>query len=325
MDVIRYKEILEEARRAEHPLLVCDERIDGDSLGSALAFVDLFKQLGLPRPRVFVAADIPAVYHHLPHLDTTTRDATMFSDPTVDLVIVFDCSDDAYVERLLERAPLRPKVINIDHHKTNALYGDINLVVVDAPATAEVVYQLFDANGLTPSAQAAACLLTGLCFDTTAFSNSATNERALETASRLVLCGARVQDALRSLFKSRSVSALRVWGSALERLHLHPDYGAVITCITREDLEKNAIGEEEVEGLSNFLSLVTDTDSLFVLRETPEGDVKVSMRSQTRDVSEIAREKGGGGHARAAGYTVKGARLACGEDGCWRVELKEKK
>lgn len=325
MDSIRYKQIYDEVLKAEHPVLVCDERIDGDSLGSALAFVDLFKQIGRPRPSVYVACEIPNVYRHLPHTDVCTQDTALFQDPAIDLVIVFDCSDGEFVGRLVDLVPFHPTVINIDHHKTNSLYGTINLVITDAPATAEVVYRFFDANGFIPSKEAATCLLTGLCFDTTAFSNSATNERALETASRLMLCGARVQDAIRSMFKSRSVPALRVWGNALERLHHNPEYDCIVTCITRDDVKEQAIDEEEVEGLSNFLNLVTDTDTLYVLRETPEGDVKVSMRSATRDVSALAKAQGGGGHERAAGYTVKDSRLVCGKDGCWKVVEESRK
>jgi len=44
------------------------------------------------------------------------------------------------------------------------------------------------------------------------------------------------------------------------------------------------------------------------------------MRSLTRDVSEIAKQHGGGGHKRAAGYVIPQSKLVCGEDGCWRVE-----
>lgn len=320
-----YKRVFDELCHAEHPILICDERIDGDSLGSALAMADLFKQIGRPLPRVYVAENIPAVYRHLPHLDLCTTDIQMFNDPTIDLVVVFDCSDDRFVSALMEKIPSSPTLINIDHHKTNSFYGDINLVIPTAPATAEVMYRLFDYNGVIPSKQSASCLLTGLCFDTTAFSNSGTTHGALETASKLILCGARIQDAIRSMFKNRSIPALRVWGAALERLHNNKEFNCVATCILRKDMEENTIADEEVEGLSNFLSLVTDTDTLYVLRETPDGHVKVSMRSQTRDVSAVAKAQGGGGHESAAGYTVKNSHLVCGKDGCWGVVGREVK
>lgn len=322
MDGLLHKQVYEELLAAEHPVFICDERLDGDSLGSALAFVDVLKQHERPRPRVYVSDEIPAVYAHLPHIDMCTQDAGVFLDPTIDLIVVFDCSDEAFVRGLVGQHPGHPRVINIDHHKTNKHYGHVNVVMADAPATAEVVYRFYQENHLIPSREAATCLLTGLCYDTTAFSNSATNDRALQVASELVLCGARVQSVIRTLFKNRPVAVLRVWGAALERLHYNPEYDCVVTCITRKDIDDHKIGDEEIDGLSNFLSLVTDTDTLYVFRETADGHVKASMRSSSRDVSAIARAHGGGGHEKAAGYTVKDAKLVCGEDGCWKVEKK---
>ena len=320
MEAYLHQQVYTELCSAKHPVLICDERIDGDSLGSALAIVDVFAQQHRPKPTVFVSEAIPSVYAHLPHIDVCSQDRSVFDDASIDLVVVFDCSDEVYVQQLVDQIPSQPRIINIDHHKTNTRYGHVNLVTVGAPATTEVVYQLFQANQLIPSREAATCLLTGLCFDTTAFSNAATNDRVLAMASDLVMCGARIQSVVRTMFKNRSVSALRVWGVALERLHMHPQYDCVITCITRKDIEEHQIDDEEVEGLSNFLSLVTDTETLYVFRETSEGHVKVSMRSSSRDVSAIARAQGGGGHEKAAGYTVTDAHLVCGEDQCWRVE-----
>lgn len=320
MESIRHQQIYDALLSAHHPVFISDERTDGDSLGSALAMVDFLWQQNRSRPPVFVSSAIPEIYQYLPHIDMCTQDRAIFQDATIDLIVVFDCSDNIFVDGLLSLIPAHPRVINIDHHKTNALYGKINQVIVDAPATAEVVYRFFEYHKLVLSKEAATCLLTGLCFDTTAFSNSATNERVFTMASQLILSGARVQDAIRSLFQHRSVAALRVWGLALERLHDNPDLRCVVTCLTRKDIDEHQIADEEIAGLSNFLSLVTDTDTLAVLRETADGGVKVSMRSSSKDVSAIAKTHGGGGHEKAAGYTIAQARLVCRDGKVWKVE-----
>ncbi len=310
--------------RSEHPLFISDERVDGDSLGSALAVVDYLKGYG-KRPLVYVSEPVPAQYHHLPHLDRCTNDVGVFDNVAIDLVVVFDCSDELYVQRLVDLIASKPTVINIDHHKTNTLYGDINQVIVSSPATAQVIHNFFEANNILPSRDAATCMLMGICFDTSAFTNSATNDQSLEIASSLVLQGGRIHDVIRSMFKNRSVTALRVWGLALERLHENERFGGLTTCLTRRDINDNGVHDDEIDGLSNFLSLVTDTDFIAVTRETKEGHVKVSMRSQTRDVATIAKSHGGGGHKRAAGYMIEHSVLVCGDDGCWKVEAVAKK
>src|SRR3989338_8584578 len=308
---------------ARHPVFISDERIDGDSLGSALALADYLAQQGKIVP-VYVASPIPEQYQRLPRIHQCTMDVSIFEHPDIDVVVVFDCSDASFIQKILERVTCDPIVINIDHHKTNSRYGQVNQVIVDAPATAAVIHQFFEANQILPSRDAATCLLTGLCFDTTAFSNSATNERALDAASKLLLQGARIQDVIQAMFHNRSISALRVWGLALERLEEDSKQGMITTYLTRKDIEGNHVSDDEIDGLSNFLNLVTDMDTLQVLRETADGHVKVSLRSLTKDVSKIAQAYGGGGHMRAAGYVISNARLVCDVNQCWRVEREQK-
>lgn len=319
MESYTHKRIHDLLVAAKRPVFIADERLDGDSLGSSLALADFLKGRGVRVP-VYVAEAIPAKYQFLPNVDLCTSDVSIFDDPTIDLVVTFDCSDAAFVNRLHALVPSRPTIINIDHHATNSRYGHVNQVVTASPATAEVVYRFFRENDLIPSRDAATCLITGICFDTTVFSNAGTNVRAFEAASDLLMDGARIQEAIRNLYQSRSVDVLRVWGAALERLRHHPDRAVVATFLTRADLDANGVTEDEVDGISNFLSLVTEADVLFVMRETADGGIKVSMRSTGPDVSRVAKAMGGGGHTKAAGFGVKG--MVCDEKGCW--ELVEK-
>ncbi len=317
-----HKKIYEVLTSAKKPVFISDERIDGDSVGSALAMAHFMMQHGKKIP-VYVTREIPIQYQHLPCIDLCTHDLTVFDDDEIDVVVSFDCSDDQYIKGLLDKIPAQPIVINIDHHQTNPKYGHINQVDVNAPATAEVVHKFFQVNNIIPSRDAATCLLAGLCFDTNMFSNSATDNASLKSASDLVMYGARINDVIKSQFRNRSVGALRVWGLALERLEINDD-GSIATFITREDINTHTVDDDEIDGLSNFLNLVTDTDTLHVFKETENKDVKVSMRSRTQDVSIIAKENGGGGHKKAAGYTIENAKLICDESGCWKVEQIEK-
>jgi len=318
METYIHKQIFDQLISAKRPVFISDERIDGDSLGASLALVDYMAQRGMKVP-VYVPGPVPEQYQRLPHVGQCTYDKGIFDDSEIDVVVVFDCSDDLYVKSLVDLIPGNPMVINIDHHATNNRFGDINQVVVEAPATAYVIYQFFQVNNILPSRDASTCLLTGICFDTSALSNGATNESAFEVSSKLVLHGARIQDVIRTMFLNRSISALRVWGAALERLTVHGETKVVTTYLTRKDMEENDVTDDEIDGLSNFLNLVTDTDMLCVLRETTEGAVKASMRSLTQDVGSIAKRYGGGGHARAAGFSVPEARVHCDEKGRWCV------
>ena len=305
---------------AEQPLLVADERLDGDSLGASLAVADYLLRLRKP-VRVFVSESIPEKYKTLPHQDLCFFDSQELSKISADVVVFFDCSDEEYASRIVAslRGP-KPIILNIDHHISNPKYGHLHFVDTQAPATCEVVHRFFKENRLIVNKHVATCLFAGLVFDTTAFSNDATNAAALSSASELMFAGARGGETVRLLLKNRSIAVLRLWGIALERLWFNEEFQAVATCITRQDLEMFSVNEEEIEGLSNFLKGVITHNTICVMSEKQNGSVKVSLRTDTGDVASVARARGGGGHVKAAGFSIPNSRLVCGHDGCWRVE-----
>src|SRR3989344_1948921 len=305
MEAFVHQRIHDTLKAAKKPLLVCDARIDGDSLGSALAVADWLMKEG-KRPQVFVVTPVPESYRFLPLLHLTTTDRGVFADPELDAIAFFDCSREEFAADLLKPVPGRPVIINVDHHDTNTRYGDLNQVLADAPATAEVMYRFFRENDIPVSREAALCLLTGIYFDTTAFLNGGTNDRAFQAAADLVRCGAKSSDVIRALMLNRSLPALRVWGAALERLREIPGTGWVITHITRDDLASNGVRDEELQEFSDFLSLMVDADTLAVMREA-DGGMRLSMRTQSGDVARVARVLSGGGHVKAAGGFIPSA------------------
>ncbi|MBI2550797.1 DHH family phosphoesterase [Candidatus Uhrbacteria bacterium] len=304
---------------ASRILIVPDKRVDGDSLGSSLALADILIQEG-KQVVVLVSELVPPLYQFLPHLSLCTQDVSKAKALNPDLIISFDCSDAPYIESLRPSFPPGVLLINVDHHATNSRYGDLNLVDEKAPATAELLYRLLNYVRQKISPPAALCLLAGIGFDTSLLRNSNTNEASFRMIADLVRLGGRLPVIQQALTKSHSVASLRLWGLAFDRLHEHKPFGFISTFITRADLALADVDEEEVGGLSNFLKFVLNIDTLLVLRENQAGGVSCSMRSSHRDVSLIARAFGGGGHTRAAGFTVEKAKIHQLPDGSHRIE-----
>ncbi len=323
MEATRAQQIYQKFLDAKHPVLLLDEHIDGDSLGSCLAMADHLLSLG-KMVRIYTVQPIPERYKFLPHLHLCSLDATVLKDSSVDLIAFFDCSDVVFFKHITDSLSTQPVIINIDHHTTNPLFGHYNYVVTHASATAAVLYSIFHQNNVTPSKHAANCLLTGLCYDTTSFTNDATDQQAFFIASELIRLGATPQRIVRSIIADRSIASLRVWGVALERLRAHKAYGVVSTFITRADIETHGVSDEEVDGLANFLHFVSDAHTLFLLKETSDGGVKTSMRSTARDISKIAKLFGGGGHKKAAGFTIPNSHLSQDETQGWKVVFRTK-
>src|SRR3990167_631507 len=97
MELLTHKRIHDLLLSAQNPVLVSDVRLDGDSLGSVMAMYHFLREHG-KFSRVYVAEAVPEQYRFLPDVHVCSTNATMFYDSTIDLVVVFDCSEAAFVE-----------------------------------------------------------------------------------------------------------------------------------------------------------------------------------------------------------------------------------
>ncbi len=316
---VLYEQFHDLLMRSRRTLLVAHQKPDGDTLGSSSAVLNYLVREG--RDVVAFCADpIPEQYHYLPGWERFTNDPSVFND-AYDLLAVFDAGDLRYagVAPYVDAMPTRPTIVNVDHHTTNERYGDLNLLFTDASSTAEVVHRFFAANHVATDPHMATCLLTGIITDTSNFVNPATNATCIRAASNLLLCGARLNDITSSLVRNKSIPALQLWGRALEHLRENRTLGIASTVLTARDIkETGADSDDAVEGIANFLGAVLDVPVVMVLREQPDGTIKGSLRSTSKDVSAIAKLMGGGGHKKAAGFTVRGKLIE--KEGIWQVE-----
>jgi phosphoesterase RecJ-like protein len=295
----------EAIRSAKRILLVAHQKPDGDTLGSSSSVLNWLIREDKD-VTVFCADVPPTAFRYIDNIHRYSNDPAVF-DGQYDLVIVFDSGDLKYCGVADHMPRLVPGyfLANVDHHITNVHFGDLNIVLLDASSTAEVIHRFYEANQIHVDDRMATSLLTGLLTDTSSFSNAATNPVAVDAASKLLSAGARAHDIARHLLHDKSIDGLRLWGLVLSRLHHNKTDDVVSTYLLQKDTEH--VPNDVIEGVSNFLSAVNaDTDTVLFLRELPGGKVKGSFRSVSRDVSAIAKLIGGGGHKKAAGFTVEG-------------------
>lgn len=318
MSELLYKQIKEKIDGAKHILLLTDERIDGDTTGSTLGMFHVLNGMG-KRVTVFSPKPLPATFHFLPRVDVIRRDAAVFEDASIDLVLIFDCSDGVYINQFLPTMPKKAPLIVFDHHITNPKYGMLNLIEPASASTADVVWRFLKWAKYPIDAKAAQCILTGICTDTSTFSTGNTTAACLEAAHELSKLGAKLQEIVRHTMMNKSDAALKLWGLALSRLYQDMTFDAVATAIREQDLRETGAKEDDFEGLSNFMNAMLEgVETVLVLRETADGAVKGSLRSVTRDVAKLAEQHGGGGHTNAAGFKIPQAYLE-EKDGSWFI------
>lgn len=313
-------QLVQKLRSAKRVLVVSDGRPDGDSIGSATATLGWLKR---DYPGVHVQAfcqeRVPPSLLCVSHVLSFTTDKAIFSEPW-DLIVMHDAGDLAHggVEDALPHTPPGYTLVNIDHHATNARYGQINIVCTDACSTTEVLYRCFLQERIPVDAEMASSLLAGLLTDTSSFLNNGTTAGSLAMAADMLRLGARFQEIYASTMTRQSLESLKLHGQAFARLEKREAWDMGVTYILAAEHESLA-DEEAVAGLSNVLQLhASDVGSVMVLKDTSEGEIKGSVRSIGRDISGFCRALGGGGHKQAAGFMVPG-RLESQADGTVKV------
>jgi phosphoesterase RecJ-like protein len=199
--------------------------------------------------------------------------------------------------------------INIDHHHDNTLFGDVNLVEVDASCTAEIVYELAVLLGVDLSPEMAAALYVGMVTDTGKFMYDNSNARTHRIAAELIEAGVQVDETYRRLYEHVPIEKLRLLSRALDGIERHCDDALVLAYITMADYRASGAGEEMTEGIIDHLRSVEGARVAALVRDLGDrgrAARKVSLRSSGGevDVSAIARAHGGGGHKRAAGFST---------------------
>jgi phosphoesterase RecJ-like protein len=223
-------------------------------------------------------------------------------------VVFLDCGnlDRMPVDFLADGGNLR---LNIDHHHDNTLFGDVNLVDVEASCTAEIVYELAILLGAEITSEMASALYVGLVTDTGKFMYENTNARTHRIAAELVEAGVAIDETYRRLYEHVPIEKLRLLSRALEGIQHHCDGALVLAYITTSDYEASGAGAEMTEGIIDHLRSVEGAKVAALIRDLGDrgrAARKVSLRSSGGDVdvSAIARRHGGGGHKRAAGFST---------------------
>ena len=291
---------------ADMVALACHVSPDGDALGSMLAFHHLARANGKQSVASWSApVEVAPHYRYLPGLDITTKPGDFPASPAV--MVTFDCGSLGRLGSLQTPALAAREsgqLIVLDHHQSNDRYGTINVVEVDAAATAVVVREVARRLGWSLTRDAAICLYTGLVTDTGRFQYANTTPEVFELAQELSRFNLPIASMTRQLFEEHRFAYLQMVGCCLARAELDRELRFVATWVTNFDLDGFDVDIEETEGLIDLVRRTAEAEVACVCKETRDG-VRVSLRSVSAvDVSAIAARFGGGGHRFAAGFTA---------------------
>ena len=303
-----FEEITKVVQMNNNFLITSHMNLDGDGIGSELAFYFILKKLN-KNPIILNQDRLPKIYDFLPGSNKVRHLEDNCIDPKgIDVGIVLDCSNIKRIGKTYEIFKDIKTIINIDHHNSNENYGDLNYIDSSASSVGEIIYEFInfiDSDLLDDKISTS--LYTAIITDTGSFRYSNVSSKTFKVAADLTSYKIKPHLIADNIYNRNTYTGLKLLGKALLTLEVDSsNYFSWLT-ITRKMLNETKAKDEEIEGIIDIATTLNNIEISILFRETKENKIKVSFRSKGNfNVNKFAGKFKGGGHPNAAGCLCSG-------------------
>lgn len=301
---MEYK-ILKKIEEAKKILIITHVNPDGDTLGSAVSLKEFIGNKADILVQVKKEKGIPYNYQFIEALSNVKYSDTVCDE--YDLLIAVDV---ASIDRIVDEARVifdkSKNRINIDHHKTNKGYAELNYVKGGYSSTGEVLYDFYNEIKANITKKMAEAIYVAILTDTGCFKYETVTADTFKAAAKLFEIGVDTSDIAKKCYDNKPKSMVTFQADVVSKSKFSLDNKVVYVIITDDLMKKYKVGNEHTEGIAETLRSINSTDISIVLKENEDkNSTKVSLRSKTIDLTPIVEHFNGGGHKMAAGCTIK--------------------
>jgi phosphoesterase RecJ-like protein len=301
-----YQDIGEVFAKHDSFVILSHVRPDGDAIGSQIALgmaleaagkkVRLINEDGLPDNLVF--------------LPESQRIELPSAEPLdVEVAIALDTATKPRLgDNALHAASKAKLWVNIDHHKSNPAYGDVNHIDPTSPATGQILYKLITALDLPLPDASRDAIYVAVSTDTGSFQYPSTTEETYLMAADLIRRGLDVGRINSLTYDHSPYRRVELMRALLNTLELTGEGRVAYWDLTNATAENLGLKPEDSEGMIDIIRGIDGVIVAVFFEELPDGKIRVSMRSKDPrvDACHVCMEFGGGGHALAAGIRMAG-------------------
>lgn len=291
---------------AESFALLSHVRPDGDAIGSQIALgfaleamgkkVRLINEDGLPDNLAFMAGG--------DRIETPPE-----APVEVDVVIALDTATKPRLgDKALACVEGCKRWINIDHHKSNPGYGDLNHIDDGSPATGQILYDLITELSLPMPPETRDAIYVAVSTDTGSFQYSGTTVDTYEMAADLVRRGLDVGGINALTYDNHPMRRVELMRALLNTLEVESEGRVAHWQLTMDTVRSLGLKPEDSEGLIDIIRAIQGVIVALFFEELDTGKIRVSMRSKDKrvDACKVCQQFGGGGHSLAAGIRMPG-------------------
>lgn len=276
--------------------ILTHRRPDGDTVGCAVALCLGLKQLG---KQAMIYENPQFTKRYRPWLEGLTTDAVSETVVAVDIASpgLFPMGFEGAVD------------LCIDHHGSNAFYAGKTYVEGERAACGEIVFDVLQELGVQVDVKMAEALYIAISTDTGCFRYSNTTAGTHRTVASLMECGADVYSINRMIFETKTKARYQLEAYLTAGMKLYADGKIGVCALPEAEKLRMGITEDDADSISGFARDMEGVEIGVMLRDLPNNQCKISLRTDNRlhDASAICQVLGGGGHSAAAGATVSGS------------------
>jgi len=167
--------------------------------------------------------------------------STQTSGFKYDLIITVDAMDLESLGKTYDNNVeffYKTPIINIDHHASNEEFGQINIINLNAVSSSEIIFNIFKRQSVDLiDEDIATCLLAGIIYKSKSFKTPNLTPKTLLSTSQLINLGARREEIINNLYRSRSLESLKLWGKVLNNLKSLSNEELIYSTLTTQNFK----------------------------------------------------------------------------------------
>ncbi|MBL1352098.1 MAG: bifunctional oligoribonuclease/PAP phosphatase NrnA [Zetaproteobacteria bacterium] len=279
---------------------------DSDTIGSQIALYHAFTSKGFDVVMHNIDP-VPRICRYLQGSELITHGEDFSALDGCDTIVAVDAGAFSRLGMLSSYVEGKT-LINIDHHASNTLYGDINVVDARYCATGAMVYDLIQSYDLSFNEAMASPIYAAVLTDTASFRLSTVTADTHRMVANLLEAGASTEQASREIYQNFPKQRFDLLKYALDSLDVKHHGCSAWISVPYVMYEKTGMGAEDSEGFIDYARSIAGVCVAVFLREESPNIWKLSLRGQyPYDVGALAASLGGGGHKYASGCSLNGS------------------
>ncbi|MBP5654892.1 MAG: bifunctional oligoribonuclease/PAP phosphatase NrnA [Clostridiales bacterium] len=290
--------------------------VDGDCVGSACGLTLIMRALGadayvampekIPEDMAFLHVEDLLFY---PWDDASFEQDRLINGKPYGAAFAVDCSEGSRMGECGKFFDEFSEHLIVDHHQSVKDRNDDIWVMPEASSASELCFYIaLSIERITGidviDARAAECLMAGIVTDTGRFTYTNTKPETLIAAGILMERGASINDVCYNLFDRVKIGNYRISAAARLTTKFFADGKIAVTFVPRELFDEYGA---DAQGVDDVVAAMRDIDGVelaIMLRVLENGSIRGNLRSKSYfDCSKLAAQFGGGGHAKASGFT----------------------